>query len=138
MNRIFHHGWQKVVSTRVNTHHREEVVWPPLSPSEQASVRSQSGPVMSVPFTTYPVDPVMRIDSQSFRVLLLRRLRLPLPLSSRFCACGRSLDVFGHHKATCGKVRRLAGEVAVESPVVQICREGGARVSTNVMVRLGH
>ena len=31
-----HHGWQKVASTRVNTHHREEVVWPLLSPSEQA------------------------------------------------------------------------------------------------------
>ena len=131
-----HHGWQKVASTRVNTHHREEVVWPLLSPSEQASVRSQSGPMASVPYTTFPVDRVMRFDSQSFRVLLLRRLRLPLPLSSRFCSCGRSLDVFGHHRAACGKVGVLSRRgYAVESAVAQICREGGARVSTNVMVR---
>ena len=81
-----HHGWQKVVSTRVNTHHREEVVWPPLSPSEQASVRSQSGPVMSVPFTTYPVDPVMRIDSQSFRgVVVAPPLFTAAPLQPFLC-----------------------------------------------------
>ena len=30
-----------------------------------------------------------RIDSHLFRVLLLRRLRLPLPLSARQCRCGR-------------------------------------------------
>ena len=38
---------------------------------------------------------------QLFRVLLLRRLWLALPLSSRTCRCGRPLDVLGHHRAAC-------------------------------------
>ena len=37
--------------------------------------------------------------AQWFRVLLLRRLRLPLPPTSRLCRCGRLLDSFGHHRA---------------------------------------
>ena len=32
-----------------------------------------------------------------FRVLRLRRLRLPLPLCARQCRCGRLLDALGHH-----------------------------------------
>ena len=76
----------------------------------------------------------MRIDSQS--VLFLRRLRLPMPLSSRFCSCGRPLDLLGHHRAACGKVWVLSRRgYVVESVVAQICRAGGARVSTNLMVR---
>ena len=85
-----HHGWQKVASTRVNTHHREEVVWPLLSPSKQASVRSQSGPMAL-------------IHSRSGCCCCAASV-CRWPLSSRFCSCGRSLDVFGHHKAACGKV----------------------------------
>ena len=47
-----------------------------------------------------------------------------------------SLDVLGHHRAACSRVGELGkrGFVA-ESAVAQICREGGARVSTNVMLR---
>ena len=90
----------------------------------------------SVPLTKFPVDRIMRFDSQSFRVLLVRRLRLPMPLSSRFCACGRPLDILGHHRAACGKVGMLSRRgYAVESTVAHICRESGARVSTNIMVR---
>ena len=33
--------------------------------------------------------------------VLLRRLRLPLPLSVRCCFCGRLLDHFGHHRVAC-------------------------------------
>ena len=42
-----------------------------------------------------------RLALQLFRVLLLRRLWLPLHLSSRTCRCGRPLDLRGHHCATC-------------------------------------
>ena len=48
-----------------------------------------------------PIQRVSRIDSEEFRVLVLRRLRLPLPLSVRSCRCGRLLDVLGHHRAAC-------------------------------------
>ena len=130
------HGWQKFASTTVQEHHREVVVWPGLARSEQALLRSQSGPLVSVPFTSMPVNRVSRVDSQPFRVLLLRRLRLPLPISVRSCRCGRPFDVFGHHRAACATAGVLGRRgFAVESAVAQICREGGARVSTNVMVR---
>ena len=42
-----------------------------------------------VPLSTTPCNFLNRIDSHLFRVLLLRRLRLPLPLSARQCRCGR-------------------------------------------------
>ena len=127
-----HHGWHEVASIRVYTYHREEVVWPLLAPSEQSSIRSKR----PVPYTTFAFDRIIRFDSHSSRVLLLRRLRLPLPLSNRFCSCCRSLDVFGHHRAACGKVGVFSRRgYAVESAVAQICRGGGAKVSTNVMVR---
>ena len=90
------HGWQKVASTSVHEHYR-----------------SQSGPLASVPLTALPVHRVSRMDSEPFRVVLLRRLRMPLPLSVRRCCRG----------------------FAVENAVAQMCREGGARVSTNIFVR---
>ena len=83
----------------------------------------------SIPFTAFPIHGVTRMDSQPFRVLLVRRLRLLSPLSNRACVCGGLPDVLGHHRAACG----VAG--VVESVVEQICREIGARVSTNVVVR---
>ena len=130
------HGWQKYASTVVQKSHREQVVLPSLSPAEQAMVRSQSGPLASVPFTAMPIQRVSRIDSEEFRVLVLRRLRLPLPLSVRSCRCGRPLDVLGHHRAACSTAGVLGRRgFAVENAVAQICREGGARVSTNVFLR---
>ena len=44
-----------------------------------------------------------RIDLQSFRLLLYRRLRLPFLLCSRTCRCGRPLDILGHHRAACAE-----------------------------------
>ena len=37
-----------------------------------------------------------RIESQLFRVILLRRLRFPSPLSSRSCRCGRLSAIIVH------------------------------------------
>ena len=79
--------------------------------------------------TLVPASAALRIDSHHFRVLLLRRFRLPLRPVSRTCRCGGFLDPFGHHRAACSRAGVLAGGVT------RICREAGARVSTNVFVR---
>ena len=98
--------------------------------------RSQGGPLSSVPYTCFPTPPVSRIDSSTFRVLLLRRLWLPLPPSSRSCRCGRLLDVLGHHRTGCAEAGVLGRRgCALESAAARVCREAGAMVSTNVMVR---
>ena len=64
------------------------------------------------------------------------RLHLPLPFVSHTCRCGRPLDSFGHHRAACSGAGVLGRRgFVVESIGARICREGGARVSTNVHVR---
>ena len=68
-------------------------------------------------------------------MILLRRLRLPLPLTSRTCRRRRILDPLGDHRAACarsGVLRSRAGPL--ERATARICREAGARVTTNTRV----
>ena len=74
----------------------------------RALLRSQSGSGAGVALSTAPTHPLVRFDSQLFRTLLFRRLRLPLPLARRFCRCGRPIDAFGHHRAACARAGVLA------------------------------
>ena len=111
-------------------------VWPRLEPTEQALVRSQRGPMAGIPFHCSPVSPTSRFDPQCFRVLLLRRLWCPLPLSSAFCRCGQPLDSRGHHRAACATSGVLGRRgFPLESCAARVCREAGARVSTNIRVQ---
>ena len=70
---------------------------------DRAMSRSQRGPFAAAPFVALPTSRFSKFDAQVFRVLLRRRLRLPLPLSSRSCRCGRLLDPLGHHRAGCSE-----------------------------------
>ena len=111
-------------------------MWPRLSTTEQALLRSQSGPMSGLPFSSVPSSPPTRFAPQLFRVLLLRRLWLALPFSSRTCRCGRPLDVLGHHRAACSRAGVLGSRgFSLESAAARVCREAGARVSTNLFVR---
>ena len=87
------HGWQHEAASRIERQHRGRLM-PRFAEQEQALLRSQSGPLAGVAFSTTPSSYLKRIESHLFRVLLLRRLRLSLPLSARQCRCGRPLDVF--------------------------------------------
>ena len=114
-------GWQQAATDAVHTHVVET---------------SQGGPLSGVPFQCFLSNVVSLFDSSRFRMLLLRRLWLPLPPSSRSCRCGRPLDVLGHHRAACAEVGVLGRRgYALESAAARICREAGARVGTNIMVR---
>ena len=64
----------------------------------------------------------------SFRVLLLRHLRLQLPLVPATCPCRRRLDALGDHRASCPRSGLLR-------PRAIPLREVGATVSTNVLLR---
>ena len=129
-------GWQHVASLVVEERFVNTVVVPRASPAHRAMLRSQGGPLSGLPFTTLPLSPLQRFDSHLFRVLLLRRLHLPLPLSSRACRCGRLLDCLGHHRASCSRAGVLGRRgFALESAVARVCREAGARVSVNVFLR---
>ena len=54
----------------------------------------------------------------------------------RTCRCGRQLDKFGHHRAACAVAGVLGRRgFPLEVAATQVCREAGARVSTNFHVR---
>ena len=114
-------GWQHDASSIVERHFLDSSVWPLLG-SERAMLGSQGGPLSGLPFMALPVTPLSMFDSDLFRVLLLRRLRLRLPLSSR--RCGRPLDCLSHHRASCSRAGVLGRRgYALESAAAWVCRE---------------
>ena len=129
-------GWQHEASSRVEQQFRALDLFPRLTDTEKTMLRSQSGPGAGAFLSTTPSNLLTRIDSFSFRTLLCRGLRLAIPLSTRICWCGRTIDHFGHHSAACARSGVLARRgFAVESAVARTCREGGGRVATNRMIR---
>ncbi len=87
-------------------------------------------------FSTCPTCRVTALESNVFRMILLRRLQMPLPLTVRTCRCGRPLDAYGHHRAACARVGVLGRRgYAVENVAARICREAGGRVTTNAFLR---
>ena len=89
----------------------------------------------SRPFTTIPYHADTTYESHLFRILLLRRLRLPIPLTASHCRCRRALDPYGDHRAACaqsGILRNRAGPL--ERATARMCREAGARVTTNTLL----
>ena len=83
---------------------------------------------------TSPLCLLTRFPSQVFRVILLRRLQLPL--TARNYRCGHNVDVFGHHRATCARGGVLSRRgFALESVIASVCREAGGRFTTNVLLR---
>ena len=128
------HGWQQKVTRQLEEGFSNHVVWPRLNDSRRALSRSQHGPLASA--ALIPTSRATRIDPQPFRLLLCRRLHLPLPRSHRTCRCGRQLDVFGHHRAACSEVG-VSGKrgFPLECAAAQVCMEAGAWVATNVFVR---
>ena len=87
-------------------------------------------------FTVLPTSQLTTIPSAELRVLLLRRLHLPIPLAARRCRCGPPLDQHGHHRAACSTcgVSRQRGK-PLEKAAARVCREAGARVAENVLLQ---
>ena len=124
-------GWQHKASAAAHARLRDEL-FHTLPPASQALVMSQSGPFASRAFTTIPYTNDFTYPSHLFRILLLRRLRLPLPLFARTCRCRRTFDSLGDHRAACaqsGVLRSRGGPL--ERAAARVCREAGARVTTH-------
>ena len=122
-------GWQQRVTQAVENTFFWNQVWPNLSQADQVLRRSQWGPLASSTPSEHGVQ-----DSQSFRVLLCRRFRLPILLCSRTCRCVRLLDIHGHHPAACAQAGVLGRRgFLLECAAAQVCREVGEL--TNVFVR---
>ena len=101
-----------------------------LDPASQAMLDSQSGPLAAKIFTILPTSPELTFEPCHFRVLLLRRLRLPT------CRCRQPLDPLGDHRAACPRSGALRTRASgMERAAARICREAGASVRMNVLVR---
>ena len=81
------HGWQSKATWVVDSAIRQHTIFPALADDQAALLRSQAGPMASAAFIAIPLMKETRIDSQPFRLLFLRRLRLPFPLQARSCWC---------------------------------------------------
>jgi hypothetical protein len=131
------HGWQFWAAQARDTFAREQLMASQGGdPTFRALLRSQSGRGAGRVFTVLPTSLATTLSSAELRVLLLRRLRLPLPLVARRCRCGRALDETGDHRAacsTCGIIRRRA--LPLEKALARVCREAGARVAENMFLR---
>ena len=127
-------GWQHQAATAIHTSCHQEFL-ESLDPPSRALLESQSGPHASRAFTTIPSSQETTYPSHLYRLLLLRRVRRPHPLTSRFCRRRRALDRFGDHRAACaqaGILRSPGGPL--ERAAARICKEAGARVTTNTRI----
>ena len=127
-------GWQRVAARACNESACETHL-ADLPPTSRALLLSQSGPHSARALTALPTHEAVVIPSAHFRVPLLRRLRLPLPLAPRTCRCRGRLDPLGDHRSACATSGVLAARaLPLERAVARVCREAGAAVARNVRV----
>ena len=128
----FLHGWQRRASHACDER-ALEMHLADVCPASRALLLSQAGPHAARAFTVLPTSDDVAIPDSHFRVLLLRRLRMPLPLGPRSCSCRGALDAYGDYRAACSTSGVLASRaLSLERAIARVCQEAGARVGRNV------
>ena len=128
-------GWQFFASSSRENSARTDLLRS-MCRSAQALLRSQSGPGASAALDAAPTCPSCTMKAHQLQAWIRRRLRWPLPLTERTCACGNRVDELGDHYGACTRSGRVkARATPIERVVAQICREAGARVRPNVKLR---
>ena len=129
-------GWQFHACAARDTYFAAQVHLPSLDPDLHALRLSQQGPCASRHFSVLPTAKETTFTPEQFNILLSVRLLMPLLLDNKFCRCGAELDPYGFHRSACSttgvlKPRGTPAEVCM----ARICREAGARVKENQMLR---
>ena len=75
---IARHGWQHEASSRVEQFFRARLMTH-MADHEHALLRSQSGSMAGLAFSSSPSNSLIRIEPHLFRIILLRRFRLLSP-----------------------------------------------------------
>ena len=131
------HGWQCWASSVLDAFYRKNSMLTNRPASRQAHLRSHSGRNAGVVFAHAPTAAECTVPPHLFRVLLLERLQLPLPLTEATCnGCHELLDPLGRHRGACtrsGRVKKRA--TPTERMIARVCREAGARVKFNAHLR---
>ena len=130
------HGWQYHASSSSEFHFRETLVLAQSCPTDQAHLRSHSGPGASAVLHGAPTSPEFKVAPELFRTLLLERLRLPVQITDARCECGVALDTQARHRAACARSGRLRSRaLEPERTLARVCREAGATVHVNAKLR---
>ena len=124
-------GWQRHASATVHEQYTEQVVWPHLSLAESIGEVAKWAPFVSpVHSPASPQD--LKNGSRTVQSVALEtppHASLPAGVA----VSSTSLATTAQRAAGLGELGKRG--FAAESAVAQICRGGGARVSTNVMLR---
>ena len=92
------HGWQYWASSASDRTFRKSTMLSGQSASNRAHLRSHSGRNAGVVFAHAPTAPEFVVPPHLFRVLLLERMRLSLPITEATCGgCCAPLDPRGLH-----------------------------------------
>ncbi|CAE7943831.1 slc38a7, partial [Symbiodinium necroappetens] len=118
-------GWQRAAAACLDASACTSLL-SDLDPASRALMLFQAGPGGSRALTALPTTPKFRLSGSCFRVVLLRRLRLPVPIGPR--RCGGALDALGDHRTACPAAGVLGARgAALERAAARVCREAGAR-----------
>ena len=125
-------GWQQLAAA-AGDERALELHLSHLDAASRALLLSQAGPHAARALTVFPTSPELAVASPQFRVILLRRLRLALPVAPRACACRGRLDPLGDNRAACANAGVLASRaLPLERAIAHVCQVAGARVARNV------
>ena len=131
----FVRGWQRAASIPRDAA-EEGALTQDVDNASRALLLSQSGTYASRHITVVPTAPKFRVSSAQYRVFLLMRMRMVLPISACRCSCRRFLDPLGDHRAACARARVLGPRgMPLERAAGRTCREAGASVAWNVFLR---
>ena len=93
-------GWQHEATSRVDTDFRQEL-FTRVDERTRALIRSQGGSGAGLCLHTCSMCLITRFEPQHFRVILLRRLRQPLPLTQHSCLCGHPRPLWPQPRSLC-------------------------------------
>ena len=130
-------GWQYFASSNSESYFRRTFLLADQPAAARAHLRSHSGRNAGSALSGTPTAKEYTLPAHRMRILLLERLRLPLPLTEAHCeGCGEVLDAHGRHRASCPTTGRLRTRATpVERTTARIFREAGARVRPNALLR---
>ena len=125
-------GWQRCAGAAVEKR-ALELFFSDLDPAFRALLLSQSGPGASCAMTVLPTGPDFAVPSDEFRIMLLRRLRMPLPWHKSDAAVGGRWMIMETTGQRVGVLAHRAGPL--ERAAARVCREARARVAASTALR---